>query len=159
MIVTNASAPAARTTEPTHGCVRCGQPVPVSVAMCDQCNPLGLREPAASQAHGIAFVGIVVMVVVLAVLGKVALSGIGPFTGNVAGVLGDPPNLTVTLTVTNEGSREGSVTCRVFPKGDAGIGPDSAFLLSPIVGAKETLSFSRAVTTLTTRDLSVDCSS
>jgi hypothetical protein len=99
------------------------------------------------------------MVVVLAVLGKVALSGIGPFNGSIAGIVGNPPNMTVTLTVTNEGSREGSVTCRVFPKGDAGIGPDSEFLLSPIVGAKETLSFSRTVTTLTTRDLSVDCGS
>ena len=127
--------------------------------MCDQCNPLGLREPAASQAHGIAFVGIAIMVVVLAVVGKVALSGIGPFTGSVAAVIGDPPNLTVTLTVTNEGTNGGSVTCRVFPTGDAGIGPDSAFLLSPTIGPKATVSFSRQVTTLNTRNLSVDCSS
>ncbi|HEX5826618.1 MAG TPA: hypothetical protein VFY23_03800, partial [Candidatus Limnocylindrales bacterium] len=53
--------------EPLHGCVRCGARIPVSQAMCEHCNPLGLKEPAASQAHGTVFVGIAVAVVLMAV--------------------------------------------------------------------------------------------
>jgi hypothetical protein len=47
------------------------------------------------------FVGIVVAVIALAVLGRVALAGVGPFSGAVGGVVSDPPNLVVTLTVTD----------------------------------------------------------
>jgi hypothetical protein len=127
--------------------------------MCDRCNPLGLRQPAASQVHGTAALGIILAIVVLAVLGKVSLSGIGPFDGRVTGVVAAPPNLVVTLTVTNRGSRPGSVTCRVFQKGDSGIGPDSAYMLSPQIDAGATVAFSRQVASLgsTLKDLATDC--
>ena len=39
-------------------CVRCGAPVPLDVALCDTCNPLGLAQPSASQAHGTVVLGI-----------------------------------------------------------------------------------------------------
>src|SRR5207253_9184166 len=109
---------------------------------------LGLRQPAASQVHGTVALSIIVAVVILAVVGKVSLAGIGPFEGRVTGVVAAPPNLVVTLSVTNRGTRPGSVTCRVFEKGDASIGPDSAYLLSPQVDAGATVAFSRQVTSL-----------
>ena len=76
--------------------------------MCERCNPLGLKAPSASQAHGTAALGIVVAVVVLAVVARLAMSGVGPFTSSVAGVAADPAGLRVTITVTNAGSSAGS---------------------------------------------------
>ena len=52
---TPAAAPAP--AEPMHGCVRCGARIPISESMCERCNPLGLKAPAASQAHGTAILG------------------------------------------------------------------------------------------------------
>ena len=144
----------------THPCVRCGVDVPLDVALCERCNPLGLPQPATSQAHGTVAVGIVIAVVVLAVLGRVALAGVGPFTASVAGVVADPPNLGVTLTIRNDGSREGATTCRIFdPAGGAGIGPDSAYVTSPQIGPGQSLTFSRQVKGLgpVVRPLDVEC--
>ena len=131
----------------------------LDVAMCERCNPLGLRQPASSQAHGTVFVGIVVAVFALAILGRLALAGVGPFDGTVAAVVSTPPNLAVTLTVTNHGSREGATTCRVFDASDPGIGPDAAYLLSPQIPAGGTVSFSKQVTTLgaTVKKLATEC--
>ena len=105
------------------------------------------------------FIGIAIAVVVLAVLGRVALAGVGPFEGSVAAVVQSPPNLVVTLTVTNKGSRDGSTTCRVFDANDPGIGPDAAYLLSPQIPAGGTVSFSKHVTTLgsTVKPLGTEC--
>ena len=146
--------------EHTHACVRCGAQIPLEDAMCERCNPLGLRQPSNSQAHGTVVVGIGIAVLVLAVLGRIALSGIGPFDGTVAGVASDPPNLTVTLTVTNHGSRDGSVTCRVYNPTNAGITPSDAYVLSPTIPAGGTISFSKLVTEFgsTPRTLEADCS-
>jgi len=68
--------------EPPHGCVRCGARIPVSQAMCERCNPLGLKEPAPSQAHATVFIGIIAGVVLLAVVAKLAVSSVGPFQGS-----------------------------------------------------------------------------
>ena len=151
-----ASAPP---VEHTHACVRCGAQIPLEDAMCERCNPLGLRQPASSQAHGTVFVGVAIAVVVLAILGRIALAGIGPFDGTVAGVAAQPPNLSVTLTVTNHGSRDGSVTCRVYDPVNAGITPSDVYVLSPTIPAGGTLSFSKLVTQFggTPRTLAVDC--
>ena len=153
------AAPAPPAVEHAHACVRCGAPIALDMAMCERCNPLGLRQPATSQAHGTVFVGIVIAVVALARLGRVARAGVGPFGGTVGAVVSDPPNLVVTLTVTNRGSREGSSTCRVYDPTDPGIGPNDAFLLSPQIPAGGTLSFSRQVSTLgaTVKTLATEC--
>ena len=132
----------------THGCVRCGTQVPLDVAMCERCNPLGLPEPATSQAHGTVFLGIVVAVILLAVIGRFAIAGIGPFSAEVTSVVADFPNLVVTLTVHNEGSKTGSSTCRVFPASDTGIGPNATYVQTPDVPAGGSLTFSRSLGTL-----------
>ena len=105
------------------------------------------------------FVGIVVAVFALAFLGRFALAGVGPFEGTVAGVAAAPPNLVVTLTVTNRGSREGFTTCRVYDSTDPGIGPNAAYLLSPQIPAGGTVSFSKQITTMgsTLKTLATEC--
>jgi hypothetical protein len=145
--------------EPTHPCVRCGAPVPAGIAMCDRCNPLGLAQPASTQAHGTILVAIVVSVVALALLGRFALSGIGPFTATVAGVEPIHDGLAVTLSVTNEGTSAGSTTCRVYVASDPGV-TTSAYLQSPQIGPNQTVSFSQETTVLgaSVVPLGVECS-
>jgi len=149
------------TPEPvlTHPCVRCGTPIPLDDAMCERCNPLGLKQPASSQAHGTVFLGIAIAVLALAVLGRYVVVGIGPFTGHVTAVAAAPPNLMVTLSVRNEGTRAGSVTCRVYDPSVAGIGPDSSYVLSPDIPPGTTMTFTKPVTTLgsTVKTLAADC--
>lgn len=151
-------APVVAAPEPTHGCVRCGAPVPIGDAMCDRCNPLGLRQPAASQAHGTIFAGIGVAVVGLWLLATFALSGVGPFDGRIVAIAPDPPGLSVTLTVVNEGTRAGSTTCRVYDP-SLGLGPETAYIQTPRIDPGGEVTFSRRITELgtTERDLVVAC--
>jgi hypothetical protein len=136
--------------------------VPLDVAMCERCNPLGLSQPAASQAHGTVALGVIIAVIVLAVVGKIAISGVGPFSGAIASVVAAPPNLALTLTVRNDGTRDGQTTCRVYdPAQGVGIGPHAVFVDSPQIKAGQTLSFSKVVTGLGSevRPLALECSS
>jgi len=149
----------AATEEPLHGCVRCGARIPMSEAMCERCNPLGLKQPSASQAHGTVFVGIAVAVVALAVIARLAVSGIGPFKGQVAGVEAAPGGLEVSITVTNAGSTAGATTCRIDDPAIRGIGPEAAYVTSPIIEPGETVTFTAVVASLgtTVKRLTVDC--
>lgn len=145
-------------TGPTHGCARCGAPVAVGVGLCDRCNPLGLRDVAASQAHGTVFIGVVVAFVLLAIVARLALTGLGPFPATVEGVASAATGLEVTLTVTNEGNAEGQTTCRLQAASNRGGGPAS-FVVSPAIGPGETVTFSQVVTGLgtTVLDLVAEC--
>ena len=151
----------AQPAEPTHGCVRCGAPIPISESMCEACNPLGLKSPAASQAHGIAIAGIAVAVVIMAVVARLAIAGVGPFTSSVAAVAVAPGGLRVSVNVTNTGGRAGSTTCRIDDPALRGIGPEAQFVESPIVEAGRTVTFDVVVTSLgaTPKPLTADCSS
>ena len=145
--------------EPLHGCVRCGTKIPVSQAMCERCNPLGLKEPSPSQAHATVFIGIIAGVVLLAVVAKLMVSSVGPFEGSITGVTSEPAGLRLSLTVTNAGSSAGSTTCRISDPSIRGIGPETAFVASPIVQPGETRSFQAVVASLgtTVKPLSADC--
>jgi hypothetical protein len=164
----NPSAPAAAPGQvparppaplPGHACVRCGADCPIEDALCESCNPLGLAQPASSQAHGTVFVAIAVGVAVLAILGRLALNGVGPFSATVASVVPADQGLMVTLSVTNDGTRGGATTCRVYDPAVTGIGPESAYLTSPRVDPGQTASFSSLVTSLgsTPHPLAVTC--
>jgi hypothetical protein len=96
--------------------------VPLDVSLCEQCNPLGLSQPSASQVHGTVFVALIVAIVVLAVAGRAALSGIGPFRGEVVDVQPADPGLAVTLNIANDGTKAGSTTCRVTIESRRGVG-------------------------------------
>jgi ribosomal protein L40E len=144
-----------------HGCVRCGARIPISESMCERCNPLGLRAPAASQAHGTVFLAIGLAVVILAVLARLALNNVGPFTSAVTSVQPDPAGLHVTVSITNTGSSAGRTTCRIGDPALRGIGPETAFVQSPMVDGNATVSFDVLVVSLgtTVRPLTVDCGS
>ena len=142
----------------THPCARCGAPVPLDVGLCERCNPLGLRDVSSSQVHGIAIAGVAVCVIVLAVVGRFLLAGIGPFQATVANVVPAGAGLAITLNVTNDGSSAGQTTCRVTdPNGrSSGMG---AFLLSPRIDPGATLTFTQTVTDFgkVPRPLEVEC--
>jgi hypothetical protein len=141
--------------------VRCGARIPIEESMCERCNPLGLKAPAASQAHGIAIAGIGAAIVIMAVVARFTIAGIGPFSSTVAGVIVDPAGLRVTVSVTNEGTRSGSTTCRIEDPSLRGIGPEAQFVESPVVGAGQTATFDVVVTSLgsTVRPVTADCAS
>ncbi|MFP5342629.1 MAG: hypothetical protein ACLGIJ_06875 [Candidatus Limnocylindria bacterium] len=143
--------------EPTHPCARCGLAVAAGVGLCERCNPLGLRDVASSQVHGTVFVVLALGIVALAIVARLAVAGVGPFSASVDEVIATADGLTVTLTVQNEGDGAAQTTCRV---GDpAGAGNRAAFVLTPRLEAGERRTFQRTVTELgsTVRPLVVDC--
>jgi hypothetical protein len=147
--------------EPTHPCIRCGRPVAdPSAGLCEQCNPLELAQPSATQVHGIAVFGIVVFVVVLAVAAHAALSGTGPFTGSITSVSPTSAGLEISLSVSNRGSKAGATTCQILPAtgGDGLVGD---LVQTPPIPAASSLTFTATVTQLGTavRALVADCES
>jgi hypothetical protein len=142
----------------THPCARCGAPVGLDVGLCERCNPLGLRDSASSQVHGTVFVAVGMAIVALAIFAHIAVSGIGPFTASVTDLRSDSGVLTVSIQVTNEGTSAGTTTCRVTdPAARSG---QQAFVLSPRIGPKETITFQDELTGFGTeiRPLEVACS-
>src|SRR4051794_18432657 len=131
--------------EPTHPCVRCGRPVSLDESMCGFCNPLGLSQPATSQAHGTVFLAIAGAVVALAVAGRLAIAGVGPFRGEVSSLQPTAAGLEVTLTVHNDGTSSGATTCRVTETERHGTGP-AAVILSPAIEPGSSRTFSTATT-------------
>ena len=134
--------------------------MPLDVGLCERCNPLGLRDVSASQVHGIAIAGVVTFIVIMAIVGRLLLAGIGPFKATVAQVVPDGAGLAITLTITNEGSSAGQTTCHVTDPKDRSSGM-GGFLLSPKVEAGGTITFTQTVKGLgsAVRPLEVDCAS
>ena len=145
-------------TAPTHACVRCGAPVAVDVGLCERCNPLGLRDSSSSQVHGIAIGGVFLFVVILAIVGRFALSGIGPFEASVSAVP-DGNALAVTLTVTNRGTSSGQTTCQVSDPADRS-GNLGGIMLSPRIEPGQTITFMQRLTQFgsAVKPLEVRCS-
>jgi hypothetical protein len=158
----NASAAAPRRQlEPTHPCIRCGREgVPADAGLCELCNPLELSQPSATQMHGIAAVGIIAFVVILAVAGRAALAGTGPFGGQVVGIYAANDGLAVTIVVTNEGSKAAATTCRVSER-PARIGGPAQIVQTPLVPPNTSLEFTTVVTRFGSSvvDLTADCQS
>lgn len=144
----------------THGCVRCGRPVSVELALCEECNPLGLKQPAATQVHALAAGGIVLFVLFLAVVGRAAIVGIGPFSGEIRGMVTAPGGLEITVAVSNAGSKASSTTCRVSEANRTAGGP-AQLLQTPNVPAGGTIEFSAPVSLFGDQpvDLVIDCQS
>ena len=151
---------ARRTLEPTHPCIRCGREgVPADAGLCELCNPLELSQPSATQMHGIAAVGILVFVVVLAVAGRAVIAGTGPFGGAVVGVAPAAGGLAVTLEVANEGSQAASTTCYVSETPTPIGGPQAAGPGAARPARRERSGSRRPSTRFGTRPiaLAVDC--
>lgn len=162
MTTSSASAAASRRQlEPTHPCIRCGREgVPADAGLCELCNPLELSQPSATQMHGIAAVGILAFVVVLAVAGRAVLSGTGPFTGHASGVAATAGGLAVTILVTNQGTKAAATICTVSEAPKRAGGPTQV-VQSPLVPAGETVTFTAVVTRFGSAaiDLAADCQS
>ena len=146
--------------EPTHGCVRCGRPIPIHDALCEECNPLGLKQPAATQVHALAAGGILLFVLILAVLGRGALQGVGPFNGEIRDIQSAQNGLLVTVAVTNKGTTASATTCRILGA-DREPGGPAELLQSPNVPAGTTIEFDAVVSAFGDQpaDLIVDCQS
>lgn len=144
----------------THACVRCGRPVALELALCEECNPLGLKQPAATQVHALAAGGIVLFVLFLAVIGRSAIGGIGPFNGEIRSLVPAPGGLEVTLAVTNAGTKSSSTTCRIVEASHPAGGPGQ-LLQTPNVPGGSTIEFSAPISLFGDRpvDLAVDCQS
>jgi len=139
--MTPATPVARRELEPTHPCIRCGREgVPADAGLCELCNPLELSQPSATQMHGIAAVGILAFVVLLAIVARVALAGTGPFTGEVANVVPAGAGLSITLSVANEGSNASATTCRVREPNPP-IGSPVAVVQTPRIPAGDRIAF------------------
>jgi hypothetical protein len=153
------TGPTTASPELTHACVRCGARVAVDVGLCEGCNPLGLRDVSATQVHGIAFLGVTAAIIALAIVARLAVSGIGPFTPTIDRIASDGDALSVTLTVTNEGRSTGRTTCRLTDPLDRS-GGGAGLVLSPPIEAGQTLTFTKRMIGLgsTVRDLTIECS-
>jgi hypothetical protein len=148
-----------RELEPTHPCIRCGREgIPADAGLCESCNPLELSQPSATQMHGIAAFGILAFIAVLAVAGRVALAGTGPFTGQVTAVDAAEGGLVVTLVVENKGTNGAATTCRLTQTPPAIGGPSQA-VQSPLVKPGSSVTFTSLVTKFGTTPvaLAADC--
>ena len=151
------SAPAVvrRELEPTHPCIRCGREgVPADAGLCELCNPLELSQPAATQMHGIAAVGILGFILVLALAARLAVVGTGPFTGQVATVEPAAGGLAVTLAVTNEGSNATATTCQIR-EAVPGMGAPVEVVQTPSIAAGETIRVTRTVSKFGTEPIAL----
>ena len=156
-----ASNPPLAAPEPTHACIRCGRPgLPPEKALCEDCNPLELSQPSATQVHGIAALGILAFVVVLAVAGRAALAGTGPYVGSVVSVGAADGGLAVTVAVTNQGRAAGATTCRVEELGNP-VGGEFELVQTPLIQPGATAQFSTTITKLGAAPISLqaDCQS
>jgi hypothetical protein len=156
------AAPAVRRElEPTHRCIRCGREgVPMDAGLCELCNPLELSQPSATQMHGIAAVGIVVFIAVLAVAARVAIADTGPFAGTVTSAVPNAEGLSVTLVVANEGKKAAATTCAISdPK--AGVGRVVQVIQTPQIQPGASLEFQTVVTKFgsTVIELQAECES
>jgi hypothetical protein len=161
--MTPAPAPVAaaprRALEPTHPCIRCGREgVPADAGLCELCNPLELSQPSATQMHGIAALGIIVFIVVLAVAGRAVLAGTGPFDGSVVGVAPMAGGLAVSIEITNQGSQAASTTCYVS-ESPKRFGGAKQQVQAPLAQPGETVRFTATVTRFGSEPigLAVDC--
>ena len=128
------------------------------MGLCERCNPLGLRDSAASQVHGTVFAVVALAIVLLLVMARLSIAGAGPYPASVSAVKPTTDGLAVTITVSNEGTDAGQTTCRIVDAADRGLS-HSAFALSPRIEAGETVSFSTVVTEFgpEPRELAVSC--
>ena len=159
-VTTTSSPTRPAAPEPTHQCVRCGATIPITDALCRACNPARLKQPAASQAHGTAFLGIAVRAIVgLAVLAAFLVGGVGPFTARLDRVAPAADGLVLTLAVRNDGSRAGKATCRVWDPTYLANPPVETYVRTPEIPGGQEIVFDQQVGGLgpAVRPLAVDC--
>jgi hypothetical protein len=143
-----------RTLEPTHPCIRCGREgVPADAGLCEFCNPLELSQPSATQMHGIAAVGILAFIAVIAVVARVLMVGTGPFEVGATQVQPAPGGLAVTFDVTNAGSNPSATTCQIRDVDPGVAAPRVEVVQTTRIGPGETITVNLVVTKFGTEGL------
>ena len=117
----------------------------MDAGLCELCNPLELSQPSATQMHGIAAVGIIAFVALLAVLARVGMSTSGPFAGSVTGIEPVAGGLAVTLSVANEGRNDAAVSCSIR-EARPRMGSAPHIVEVPLIRAGQTISWTATVT-------------
>ena len=132
----------------------------MDAGLCEECNPLELAQPSATQMHGIAAVGIIAFIVVLAVASRVAIAGTGPFTGHVTGITPVAGGLAVTIHVENQGRNAAATVCQV-QRTPVVVGETAETVQIPLIPAGGTLDYVAVVTKFGTSatQLEADCRS
>ena len=157
--MTAPATPAPLRQAPTHPCARCGDPVALDVGLCERCNPLGLRDVASSQVHGTVVVAVGLAIATLAIIARLAVNGIGPFTVE-AGMTEATANgtaVTIDIRVRNEGRTTGSATCHVSDPLDLGL-VNTLVVYSPRIAGGATAAWTQEVPFGTAgRRLTVTC--
>jgi hypothetical protein len=127
--------------------------VPADAGLCELCNPLELSQPSATQMHGIAAVGILAFVAIIAVVARVLMAGIGPFDVGVTQVQPAPGGLAVSFDVTNAGSSPSATTCQIREAHTDFGAPRVEVVQTPRIGAGETITVNVVVTKFGTEGL------
>lgn len=98
-------------------CVRCETPFPGAAPTAPAHDvDAALPRPAApspTQSHGTVFAAILLGFVVLAVLLRLSIRGIGPFEVRLVESTSAGDTLRLTLEITNTGERTGRANCRI----------------------------------------------
>jgi hypothetical protein len=129
---------------PLDHCFRCGRETPAGEALCAEHNPSRLKGPSSTQMHATIFGGLVLGVVGLFLLAGVAVSPAGPFGSAVTTAVADAAGaVTVTYTITNEGTSEGVADCRLTRDGVPR--PDDLAFRGPTLAAGEIATLERVV--------------
>jgi hypothetical protein len=125
---------AALLDQPHDTCVRCGQPTPLGVALCDDDNPGHIKGPSATQVHGTVAIGLIagflLLFVVFTRLTTPAASGqLGAIIPTYTTLADGSTQLVVR--VTNNSPAAAAANCRVQRGGSVGAG-DLEFFTEPI---------------------------
>ena len=113
-------------------CWRCGRPTPLGISLCDDDNPGRIGAPSSTQVHGTIFVGVIAGFVLLALVGRLAVGSVGPFSSAIqSAVTREGGELDVVVSVTNQGASATTSTCRISRGGLAAPG-DPVFMTARI---------------------------
>jgi hypothetical protein len=141
---------------PTERCPRCGTPRRGDIQVCVRCEhvfgedvDLTIPRPAApspTQSHGTVMAALLSGFVVLAFLLWLSVRGVGPFEARVLDVKPGAGTASVTVEVSNKGSKAGHGKCRIQRLSETGDrGADYQFL-SQRVAPKATVTQTVEVT-------------
>ena len=90
------------------------------------------------------FLAVGLAVATLAVVAHLAVSGVGPFPAVVSDVRSENGALTVSFTVTNEGSSPGSTSCRISDPAARG-GGGSTYVQTPRIAGGASITIEERV--------------
>jgi len=105
--------------------------------------------PSSTQSHGTVFLGVLVGFVLLAVLLRLSIAGVGPFRVQIVESRSVGTQLEVTLRITNDGDRAGRANCRIPLADEADVVQPPHTLLTQRIDPDETVT---QVLTVTVRE-------